>query len=378
MDLYHIKKYCSDTSILVKAKDIKLLPASDVFINHIFDTVESAKNSVLLEFYEIADDYIGTRLQKLLIDKRKKGVNVRIIYDSIGSRNTSKSFWKKFTDNGVEVIEYNPIKFFTLLGKWFRRDHRKLLISDFSKAIIGGFNLSLDYAPYSLGGKNWKDMGVSFSGQAVKEVCRIFHQTWVRSGGLNFEIPDYYSDDGDTYVSLSYDFGITSIHSVRRSYRYAMDNAKDFIYITNAYFLPDKSLARCLKRAVMRGVDVRIILPHKTDHPYVRLASFSILKDLIKHGVKVYEWQNEVLHAKTAVVDGIWVSLGSHNLDHISLHYNLELNVNIYSEKIAGEMKNIFYQDLKNSKQLSVTDIKNMPFSLKMMSRMIYLFRDFL
>ncbi|MGC8867535.1 MAG: phospholipase D-like domain-containing protein, partial [Elusimicrobiales bacterium] len=368
--------YCCDISTLLMAENVKILHRSDLFVREIFEMIESSKDLLLLEFYEIADDNLGKKIQDALISKRQQGVSVKIIYDSIGSKNTSKDFWKRFKQNGIEVIEYNPIRFFTSLRKWFRRDHRKIIVSDFSKALVGGFNLSLDYAPLEIGGRNWKDMGISFCGEVVGHLCEIFRDNWVRCGGNYFEINK--AKGGNILVSIAYDFGIASIHSVRRAYRYAMDNAKDFIYITNAYFLPDKTLSRCLKRAVMRGVDVRIIVPHKTDHPYVRLASFMVLKDLIKHGVKVYEWMGEVLHAKSAVVDGVWISLGSHNLDHISLHYNLELNLNIYDEKIGLEMKEIFENDLLNSKEITLSDIKNMPISFKAMSYLIYFFRDFL
>lgn len=376
MDLYHIKRYCFDPSMLFKARDVRILDTSNLFIEEIFNSIKNAKKTILIEFYEIADDKLGIDIQNILIDKSSKGVDIKIIYDSIGSRNTSKEFFNNFKKHGIKVIEYNPIKLFTSFRKWFRRDHRKMIIVDFEKAIIGGFNLSLDYAPYNMGGRNWKDIGISFKGKAVSEISKIFLQTWLKSGGDYFDIKE--NEDGEIYVGIAYEFGITNIHSIRRSYRYAMDNAKDFIYITNAYFLPDKTLARCLKRAVMRGVDVKIILPYKTDHPYVRLASFTILRDLVKHGIKVYEWQGEILHAKSAVVDGFWVSLGSHNLDHISLHYNLELNINIYDENIGLKMKEIFEKDLKNSLELSYEKIKRMPLSMKVASQFIYLFKDFL
>ena len=376
MDLYHIKKYCSDPSLLIRAGNIRVLNSSDLFMNSIFKMIESSKRSLFLEFYEIADDGVGLKIQELLLNKAKEGVEIRVIYDSIGSRNTSKDYFERYRRGGIKVIEYNPIRIFTSFRKWFRRDHRKIIVSDSREAIVGGFNLSLDYAPYSMGGRNWRDIGISFDGQAASEIAKIFRDTWVRCGGDYFDVE--HNDEGDVYVTLAYEFGIANIRSIRRSYRYAMDNARDFIYIINAYFLPDKPLAKCLKRAVMRGVDVKIIVPHKTDHPYVRLASFTILKDLIKNGVKVYEWQGEVLHAKSAVVDGVWVSLGSHNLDHISLHYNLELNVNIYDEKIGMEMKEIFEKDLENSSQLTLEKIRNMPISMKLASEVIYLFKDFL
>ncbi|MEF3280633.1 MAG: phosphatidylserine/phosphatidylglycerophosphate/cardiolipin synthase family protein [Elusimicrobiota bacterium] len=378
MDLYRIKKYCLNPSSIINACDLEILNTSEEFIHCIFDLIKKARKSILIEFYEIADDKLGIEIKNLLIKKVSEGVEVRIIYDSIGSMLTSKEYFKELKKNGIKVIEYNPIKIFSSIRKWFRRDHRKIIISDFSQAIVGGFNLSLDYAPYSFSGKNWKDLGVKFGGQAVLSVSNIFRSNWVYCGGDFFEImPDDYVE-GNIPVSLAWEFGMRNIHSVRRSYKYAMDNAKDYIYITNAYFLPDGLIYRCLTRAVIRGVDVKIILPSKTDHPYVRIASMAIIKHLIRHGVKVYEWQKEVLHAKTAVIDGLWVSIGSHNLDRISLHYNLELNINIFDEKIGQKMKGNFEEDLKNSKELTLDYIKRMPLSTKMMSQFMYIFRNLL
>ncbi|HOJ85679.1 MAG: cardiolipin synthase B [Elusimicrobiota bacterium] len=377
MDLYRIKKYCSDVSSVRMAYNIKLIDSGEMFFNTLFDIISNAKKSVLIEFYEIADDKIGEELKKLLIKKVKEKVTVRVIYDSIGSRLSSKKFFEELQTNGVRVIEYNPIKMFGSVRRWFRRDHRKIIVADFEKALTGGFNLSLDFAPYSMGGNNWKDFGVYFEGESVYDISLIFRETWVGAGGDFFEItlPEV---KGDIPVSIAWEFGIRNIHSVRRNYKYAMDNAKNFIYITNAYFLPDGLIYRCLKRAVIRGVDVKIILPFKTDHPYVRIASLSIIRHLIKHGIKVYEWQKEVLHAKTAVIDGVWTSIGSHNLDHISLHYNLELNLNIYDETIGFKMKEIFENDLKNSCEMTLDYINSLPVSTKIMSQFIYILRDFL
>ncbi len=377
MDLYQIKKYCLDTSSITKALNIKLLFDGEIFFNTFFDMISKAKKTILIEFYEIADDSIGEKLKDILIKKSDEGVKIRIIYDSIGSRLTQKSFFKSLRKKGIDVIEYNPINILHSIRKWFRRDHRKVVVVDFEKAIIGGFNISLDYAPYSYGGRNWKDFGVYFEGKAVGEVSDIFRKTWMSEKGAYFEIIKK-DVDGDVPVSFVWEYGIRNMHSIRRSYKYAIDNAKDFIYITNAYFLPDGIISRSLKRAVMRGVDVRIILPFKTDHPYVRLASFPLVKNFITHGIKIYEWKKEVLHAKTAVIDGVWVSVGSHNLDHISLHYNLELNMNIFDSDIGRKMKELFENDLSSSKLLTVNDIKNLPLSTKLTSRILYFFRDFL
>lgn len=377
MDTYRIKKYCLNPDSILMAGGIKLLSTGDLFLSEMQAMIEHTEKSLLIEFYEIADDNFGVKLKELLINKARQGVDIKIIYDSIGSRNTSQDYFNDMRKNGIEVIEYNPIKMFTSVRKWFRRDHRKIMISDFTYSILGGFNLSLDYLPYFIGGRNWKDFGVRFSGDVVSMITKIFRDNWIDIGGSDFEILPP-TVRGDIPVSIVWEHGIKNIHSIRRSYKYAMDNAKDSIYITNAYFLPDGLIYRCLKRAVIRGVDVKIILPFKTDHPYVRLASMSILKLLIKHGVRIYEWQGEVLHAKTAVVDGIWVSIGSHNFDHISMHYNLEMNINIFDENIGADMKKLFENDLNNSKELTLSYINNLPLSTKIFSQFIYLFRNFI
>jgi len=376
VDFYRIKKYCLNPSSIVFADNVEIIKDSNSFFEKIVSMIKSAKESICIEFYEIASDKFGVLVRDELTKKVREGVKVRIIYDSIGSRLSSKHFFDDMRKRGMVVIEYNPIRIFSSVRKWFRRDHRKILIVDFKKAMVGGFNLSLDYVPYSFGGLNWKDFGVCFEGEAVYKLSSIFKENWISIGGDEFELKEV--KGGNVPISFSWEFGIRNVHSIRRSYKYAMDNAKDHIYITNAYFLPDMLIYRCLKRAVMRGVDVKILLPYKTDHPYVRIASFYILKNLIRHGIEIYEWQKEVLHAKTCVIDGFWCSVGSHNLDHISLHYNLELNVNIFDEVIGSKMKELFEEDLRISKKLSINDIKKLPLSTKIASNILYTFRQFL
>ncbi len=169
-----------------------------------------------------------------------------------------------------------------------------------------------------------------------------------------------------------------NFRSIRRSYSYAIDRAQRYIYITNAYFLPDRFVYRRLIRAVKRGVDVRIIGPYKTDHPYIRWATWSIYPHMIKNGIKVYEWGGEILHCKIAVIDGLWASVGSHNLDHRSLHYNLEVNINVYDRRFGGEMVRAFKDDLKGSRRVTLAETKNRTILSKASSKLLYLFRSLL
>jgi cardiolipin synthase len=183
---------------------------------------------------------------------------------------------------------------------------------------------------------------------------------------------------GDKPVSVLSAGGIRNVRSIRRSYRYAIDKAVEYIYITNAYFLPDRLVYRRLIKAARRGVDVRVIAPRDTDHPYVRWASWARYAHMIKNGVRLYEWQGPILHSKTAVIDGIWSSVGSHNLDHRSLHYNLEVNLNVYDAAFGAAMTRAFREDLKLSRLVLMDDVKKRPLTAKVASKLLYLFRSWL
>lgn len=379
MDLYNIKKYCLKPENLIFNNSVSVLKNSDVFFEKIFEIIEKAQKRIIVEFYEIADDKIGREFAERLKSKAKSGVEVFLIYDSIGSILTSSDFFRDISKSQIKVREFNPVRIYRPYWKWIRRDHRKIIAVDDKIAIVGGFNISLDYAPRKMGGKNWKDCGVLLIGEAVKKIVSVFRDTWVELGGENFELLNEKIQVSENIpVSIVSGSGIRNFLSIRRGYKYAIDNARDYIYITNAYFLPDKLIYRKLVKAVLRGVKVKILTPYKTDHPYVRIASWAMFPYMIKHGIEIYEWQNEILHSKTAVIDGYWVSIGSHNLDHRSLHYNLELNVNIFDEKIGKEMEKNFLEDLQNSKQITLKDCKERILSSKILSEILYLFRSWL
>ena len=198
-----------------------------------------------------------------------------------------------------------------------------------------GFNITESDAPKSMGGPGWKATLTRVSGPVVAGVEKIFWEAWAASTPLDGPAEPCLplsepAKAGNKRVAVVYAGGIRNVRSIRRSYRCAIDRAKEYIHITNAYFLPDRLVYRRLVKAAQRGVDVRIIAPRDTDYPYVRLASWAMYGHLIKNGVKIYDWQGPILHSKTAVIDGQRSSVGSHNLDHRRLHYKRELHLNIH------------------------------------------------
>jgi cardiolipin synthase len=234
-----------------------------------------------------------------------------------------------------------------------------------------------------MGGRGWKDTLAQLSGPAVSGIEKVFWEAWAASTPVSGAAEPCLTVSepakaGDKRVSVVFAGGIRNVRSIRRSYRYAIDRSMEFIHITNAYFLPDRLVYRRLVKAAQRGVDVRIIAPRETDYPYVRLASWAMYAHLIKNGVKIYEWQGAILHSKTAVIDGVWSSVGSHNLDHRSLHYNLEVNLNVYDRPFGAAMTRAFREDLKQSKLITLEEVRNRPFTSKAASKFLYMFRSWL
>jgi len=376
------RDYCFKPENTLDGNAVRLLKNGDEAFAETLRTLRSAKKYILLEFYAFADDVVGRMFSDLLLEKAEEGVAVYLIYDAVGSILTDKDFFTAMVSGGVKVGEFRPVVLWKPYWNWIKRDHRKLVCVDGEAALVGGFNITVYDAPVQLGGRGWKDAQVRVEGPVVGEVERLFWESWaaakVSSGHAPFLKPGKKSFAGDVCASVVSASGMRNFRSIRRSYSYAIDRARRYIYITNAYFLPDRFVYRRLIRAVRRGVDVRIIGPYKTDHPYIRWATWSTYPHMIKNGIKIYEWQDEILHSKTAVIDGIWSSVGSHNLDHRSLHYNLEVNINVYDREFGSEMTRVFRDDLKKSKPVTLAETKDRPFVSKAASKLLYLFRSWL
>ncbi len=376
-------RYCASPQNAIAGNEVALFKDGEEAFPALLSAIGGAREFVLLEFYAFADDSIGRTVGDLLREKARQGVAVYLIYDSVGSILTDRGFFDVLAAAGVKVAEFRPVIYWKPYWNWIKRDHRKTVCVDGRCAFAGGFNITESDAPRSMGGRGWKDTLARVSGPAVAGIEKVFWEAWAAStpvGGpaepcLPVSEPE---KAGDKRVSVVFAGGIRNVRSIRRSYRYAINRALEYIYITNAYFLPDRLVYRRLIKAAQRGVDVRIIAPRETDYPYVRWASWAMYGHLIKNGVKVYEWQGRILHSKTAVIDGLWSSVGSHNLDHRSLHYNLEVNLNVYDRTFSSEMTRAFREDLKKSRLVTFNDVKNRPFTAKAASKFLYLFRSWL
>ena len=328
------------------------------------EAIASAEHHVHLETYIFLDDEVGTEFAAALAAKARMGLPVRVIYDSIGSRGVAGEFWLALEEAGVEVREYNPPDPAQDQNPFDidTRDHRKLLIVDGRVAFTGGINIDRNYARPSdvVGGTSassgWRDTHIRISGPAVAAFQQLFVGLWER---LDAPIEEPYApparalDEGNTLVRvLSALGGNDEVSQIWVAYQAAAKVAADRIWITQSYFAPDDEFTAAICEAAARGVDVRILVAGFSDSDLLLNASRAYYSDLLKAGIKVFESQEHIMHAKTMVVDGYWSTVGSSNLDYMSFLHNHEANAVILGARFAAQLEDVFLADLENAVQI--------------------------
>jgi cardiolipin synthase len=351
-------------SPLVLGNQLKLLQDGPATYAAMFATMDSARDHIHMQTYIFADDEVGRRFADALLQKQAAGVQVSLIYDSVGSLDTPAEFFKRLRDAGVQVLEYNPVNPTATRGRDWRlnnRDHRKLLVVDGRTAFIGGINISESYASGSssiLPGRDkptengWRDTHLQIDGPVVVEFQKLFLDTWVRQNGPPMAQRDFFprvTPQGDHIVRAIGSRSEDTESLIYATLLSAIEHAEVRVYMTIAYFVPDPKLLHTLMSAAQRGVDVRMILPSHTDSWAVLRAGRSHCTDLLRAGVKLYERRGTVLHAKTVTVDGVWSTIGSTNLDWRSFLHNDELNGVVLGRAFAKQLEVMFEADLTES-----------------------------
>ena len=362
-------------SPLVVGNKVVLLQDGPTTFQAMFNAIGNARDHINMETYIIEDDEVGKRFADALIDKQTKGVQVRIIYDSVGSNNAPKEFFKRLTDSGIKVLEFNPINPLSAKKGWDvnQRDHRKLLIVDGQIAFVGGINISSVYSSGSFsqrskrrpdGSPPWRDTHLQMEGPVVGEFQKLFLSTWEKQKGEPLPQRNYFPQLGNKgaevvrAIGSSPDEPYSLIYATLLS---AIGSAETSVHLTNAYFVPDPQLVAALKEAVQRGVDVKIILPSNTDFWLVFHAGRSFYSDLLGAGVKIYERQGALLHSKTALIDGVWSTIGSTNLDWRSFLHNDEINAVIIGQAFGAQMQAMFDKDLASSEAITLEQWQQRP-----------------
>lgn len=350
-------------SPLTLGNQVTLLQDGAATYAAMFAAIRKARDHINLESYIIEDDAMGQQFADLLLEQQGRGVQVNVIYDSVGAFNTPKAFFERLTSGGVAVLEFNPINPLSAKAQWLvnNRDHRKLLVVDGQTAFIGGINISSVYASGSATrprGKAtgniaaWRDTDLQVEGPVVGELQKLFIETWEKQRGKPLADKAYFpalkvqGKDIVRAIGSTPDAPYSLIYVTLMS---AIGNAEKHVYLTNAYFVPDPQLLEALADAARRGVDVKLILPSHSDSDVVFHAGRSHYLALLKAGVRIYERQGALLHSKTALIDGVWSCVGSSNLDWRSFLDNDEINVVVLGREFGQQMQAMFAKDLDAS-----------------------------
>lgn len=319
--------------------------------------IRAARKTINLEFYIYWDGEIGRTFAQTLAERARAGVEVKVILDAIGSAKMSRDLIEFMRRNGIDVEWYHPVRWYSL-SRANHRTHRKLLIVDGEVGFTGGVGIADEWLGDADGPTHWRETQVRVEGPAVTQMQFAYMDNWVKSRGEILTGLSYFPQiepRGEHLAQVIKSSPAEGSSTVKLLYIISIVSAVRSIHINNAYFIPDSDTIRALEGAVRRGVDVRVIVPGEfTDVPIVRQASRWHYEMLLRKGIRMYEYEKTMMHAKTMIVDGIWSTIGSSNFDDRSFRLNDEVNVNIYDEGIAATMEVMFEDDLAHSREISL------------------------
>ncbi len=340
--------------------------------------ITEARDHINLETFAFDDDDVGRRFSDLLLKKQAEGVQVNLMYDSLGCKDTPSEFFKRLKDAGVKVLEFNPINPLKLRKGDFvtHRDHRKVLVVDGKVGFAGGVNISSVFSGSSPGSNDseevnfgWRDTHVMIEGPAVAQLQNLFLTTWRWQKGPDITGRDYFPAIGRQGKELITIVGSTPGDTNRLTYVMyvaSIKQAKRSILLTTAYFVPDEQMMKALTEAAERKVDVALLVPGVSDSTLALYAGRSRYEDLLEAGVRLFERRDRMLHSKTAVIDGVWSTIGSTNLDSWSFSRNNEINAIILGVEFAEQMEALMGQDMLRSDEITRKEWSRRPFSTRL------------
>ncbi len=356
-------------SLLTTGNQLKILTNGIETFDAILRAIQNARHHIHLEYYIFADDKIGNKFKDLLIEKSKQGVEIRIIIDDVGSWSLSNDFMADLRNNDIEIYSFMEVRFPRLTSKMNFRNHRKIAIIDGKIGFTGGINIA---DRYSEGLKKigfWRDTHLQINGDAVASLQVIFTADWYFVINENLTGNKYFpklSESAGTPVQVSTSGPDSDWKCIEQAFFAAITNAKKTVYLTTPYLMPPKAILSALETAALSNVDVRIIIPEKSDAITPKWCSFSFVEKLLDAGIKVYFYKNGFTHSKYMIVDDVFSTIGTTNLDFRSMETNFEVNAFIYEKEFAQKLKTIFLDDLKNSSEIKLKEWRLRPWHFKL------------
>ena len=351
-------------ALITEKNQLRVLNNGRQTFGSIIYEMENAKDHIHIEFYIIEDDSIGNRIKDILVRKAKEGVQVKVIYDDVGSWSLPRSYIRELTTAGAGVFSFMPVRVYAFANKVNYRLHRKIVVVDGKVGFVGGLNIADRYLR-GLGANNmWRDTFIKIRGEAVRSLQVVFLMDWrFVSGALEIE-ESYFPPidvEENLLVQVASSGPDSDFHSIMQAYFSAIATAERYVYISTPYFLPNESIMTAIKTAALSGVDVRLLLPDKNDSWVVGRGSRSYLDELLEAGVKVHFFLRGFTHSKLMIVDDIFASVGTANMDIRSFSQDFEVNALIYDAKTAQTLKRDFINDLNGSYLLNLEEWRKRP-----------------
>jgi cardiolipin synthase len=352
MNLFNNDSYYSQDN------DISIYTNGNDKFDALKKSIKEAKDHIHMLYYIFQNDELGNELIELLAEKAREGVQVRLLVDSLGGRNLKKQTMKPLVDAGgkFELFFKSPLPKVDLRINY--RNHRKIIIIDGRIGFIGGINIGDEYLGKDPAFGFWRDTHLKIEGSSVRDLQARFMLDWRNASKDNLSFKYRYFPDisgiGNSGVQIMSSGPDSPYQRIKQNYIKMINMAKKSIYIQSPYFIPDASILEALKIAALSGIDIRIMIPNKPDHPFVYWATYCNAAELLDYGVKIYTYENGFLHAKTVVVDGIISSVGTANFDVRSFKLNFEVIAVMYNSEISGKLHVYFMEDIELSNELTL------------------------
>ena len=374
---------------ITEHNELKVLKSGEEKFIDLFKEIEKAKHHIHLEYFNFRNDSIANALFEILERKAKEGVEVRAMYDAFGNSSNNQPLKNKhiksICERGIEIVEFDPLRF-PWINHVFHRDHRKIVVIDGLIGYTGGMNI----ADYYIDGLpeigEWRDMHIRITGDAVNELQDIFLAMWNKCTKQDIGGEAYYPYRKDSTFTKQQNKKVAIVdrvprkipHIMRRVYAQAIESAEEKVQIINPYFTPTRIIKKAIKNAVKKGVKVEIMIPGKSDIPFTPDAALYIANQLRKKGADIYIFNGGFHHSKIMMIDSLYCTVGSTNLNSRSLRYDYEVNAFIFDPETTDELMTMFKEDQENSTLLTSEMYKKRSIWKKFVGWFAHLFTPFL
>ncbi|RAH96567.1 cardiolipin synthase [Acuticoccus sediminis] len=331
----------------------RLLVDGEAVFQAVFDLIAKAERHIVVQFYIFRDDGLGRRLHEALVARAGEGLTVRVLYDGIGARSVPDAYWDGLREAGVDVKDFHLVRRLPKMLRLNYRNHRKLVAADGRIAIVGGPNVGDEYLGLDPAFGDWRDTAVEITGPAAQVAQAAFDVDWLWAGGTQAPTKDeavpLHEGTTRTPVLLLPTGPADPLPACSLALMHLITAAKERLWLTTPYFVPDLDVLSALKLAALKGVDVRVMIPDRPDHTIVWLAGFAYADEILRAGVKLYRYKDGFMHQKVVLVDDTVSAIGTVNFDNRSLHLNFENTVLIFERRFAAETAAMLEADFARS-----------------------------